>query len=811
MTRLSASALETIRTRPQQNKLYLSVFTPRAVLQCRVNDAFITKGARSITFDSVTAGSDLAVEAGMLLRIGTTPGGKDVGATRVKSITPTAMTVAENSDIEWADNQYLTVYRFFPILPVYPRIINDPNNAESVIFYKDYDIPYTNQNSVLGTFINMGSHRAAFIENGAAQIWYTSSGTYNLVTGTVLSYNWAFEGGSPTGSTVANPGYVSYTTPGDYVTRLIISGSNGSVDKAYRYVSIYNPIASGTNLPYLQWSLDSMDGSRDEGGYTASVTVYQPVQDIEEGSVVVLFSDDWYGATHQSLGGSGENNSKTFFVGYVMDGSIRYDYEKSTVKFDIGSITRYMKEMDGFSVSVESHSAPSTWYQLYDLDITRAIYHYLKWHSTVLSTVDFEFVRNIDSNNPKIQYFDADRSSLFDAVDNFIRSSIVGKVVSDRQGKIWGERDITLFTTGTFSQVMEITNRDWMEQPAIDEQMMTNLSYLEMGGINFSGITTGTFAAIMACAPGGTPSYRGGLERTQGLALTGQAQLNQIVQNLFAFKNYRFQSIDMPLTGKYTNLDIAPQEPVNIIIEPEDTVRRVNIRNDFNVNSMSWEYNPWDSLLLPRVSWKPIVNGNHVETIHIPDTPNTGGYNTPSAQVPNVPSMSFPASFGALLGNTKLVVARTTDPIISNTDYPSGRGGTFVISTINIQVVYDSDNIASVEDGYKLKFNTSGFYLITLTAAVNPIGAGRGYIEIIYYENGGFADSHGYFNARGVCLKQQWNNATNSSQTDTSSARLVYVDASRWGYIQMSQIQVASPFASLVSKVDITAQLIKAI
>jgi len=647
---LSTPNLELIRTHPQENRLYLSVFSPRLVFQAQINDPTITKGQRTIPFNNVTFGSDLSVESGTLIRFGSATGGKDIGSSRVKSITSVSVTIAENSDLEFLDDQFISIYRFFPVLPVYPRIINNPNSVEDVIFFKDYDIPYSNQNSILGTFISMGSHRAAFTENGSAQLWYTASGTHNLVTGTALSYDWAFEGGNPTGSTVFSPGYVSYSAPGDYVTRLTVSGSNGSVDTSYRYVSIYNPIASGTNLPYLQWSLDNMDGSRDEGGYTASITVYQPVESIEEGSVIVIFADDWYGATRQTLGGNGENNSKIFFVGYVMDGSIRYDYEKSTVKFDVGSITRYMKEMDGFSVSVESHSAPSTWYQLLDLDITRAIYHYLKWHSTVLSTVDFEFTPNTDSNNPKIQFFDADRSSLYDAVDNFMRSAIVGKTVADRQGKIWAERDITIFPTGTFPQVMGITNRDWMEQPSIDELMIQGLSYLEMGGIAFSGISTGTFAALMACAPGGAPSYRGGTERTQGLALTGQTQLNQIVQNIFTFKNYRFQSIDMPLTGKYSNLDIAPQEPVNIIVEPSDTVRRVNIRNDFNVNSMSWEFNAKDSLLLPRVTWKPIVNGTHIETIAIPDTPEAGGFNTPSIQVPNIPSMAFPASFGAFLG-----------------------------------------------------------------------------------------------------------------------------------------------------------------
>lgn len=645
--RLSPSNLELIRTRPQSTRLYLSVFAPRIVMQARVNNVSIAKGARTIAFDSVTAGNYSAVEAGMILWVGSSAGAKDIGKIRIKGIEPATLEVAENSDINWADNQYLTVYRYWAIDPIYPRIISDPADPENVIFYKDYDVAYSNQNSTLGAFVNMGSHRAAFLEGGSAQLWYTASGTAALQTGIALSYDWSFEGGNPSGSALFSPGYILYNTPGHYVTRLIVSGSNGSVESSYRYASIYNPISSGVNIPYLQWEMDSLRGSRDEGGYTASIKLFQPGSEIEEGSVVVLFSEDYYGNTKVSLGGNGENNSKIFFVGYVMDGSIEYDYEKSTVSFDIGSISSYMKEMDGFSVSVESSAAPATWYQLLDMDIENAVYHYLKWHSTVLKTVDFEYT----GDNPKIQFFDADRSSLYDAIDNFLRSAIVGKMVSDRQGKLWAEPDITLSATGSVASIMDLTYRDWRNTPNVDERTIQDLSYLEMGGIAYSGAYSGTFAALMACAPGATPAYRGGTERQQGLALNDQSHINSIVKNLYAHKNYKYPNIDLQLAAAYRNLDIAPQEPLNLIITPEDTVRRLNIRNDFNISSMDWEYDEEHGLLLAGASLNPIVNGDHVEVIDIPDIPDDGGYATPASQIPRIPKMAIPASFGAFFGS----------------------------------------------------------------------------------------------------------------------------------------------------------------
>ena len=631
--KLSDANLELARKRPQSTELSLSVFQPRIVLQCRVYDASIAKGETNIQTYGVFSGAYSAVEAGMSLWVGSAVGLKDIGKARVKSIVSgTIIVVAENSDIDWQDNQCLTVYRYFEVLPVYPRIIQDPVDPEKVIFYKDYDIEYDNQNSILGTFVNMGAHRAAQLEGGSASLWYTSSGTSTMISGTPLSYDWAFEGGTPTGSTSANPGWVSYDTPGHYVSRLIVTSAGGSVDTAYRYVSIYNPIASGTNLPFQKWSLDSLSGSRDEGGYTASITIYETASVIEDGSVVVIFSKDYYGGTEISLGGNQENNSEIFFVGYVLDGSVQYDYEKSTVKFDLGSITRNIQQMLGFAVSVESKSAPATWTELLDMDMKRAIYHYLRWHSTVLTTTDVQY----SGANPYVQFFDSDRSSIYNAIDNFMRSAIVGKTVADRQGRIYIEPDITTVATGSAQSIMQITSTDWRNSPDIDELLVSEISYLERGGIkHIPGGTTGTFSAYMACAPGKTPGYRGEIDQIQGLALNSQTHLNQIVGNLYAFRNYPYKTIDEDLAGSYRNLDIAPQEPVNIVILPGDTERGLGINGDFNPNALTYEYDAQNKMLLAHATFIPIVNGTPGEAMSIPDIPGEGY--TPPIVPPPIP------------------------------------------------------------------------------------------------------------------------------------------------------------------------------
>lgn len=641
--KLSAANLELLRTRPQTTKLYLSIFQPVAIFKAQVNNASAAKGDRVITFDSVSLGLYTYIQDGMTMWIGRTPGGMEVGKVRVRSATSTTITVSENSDISWADNLYLTIFRYWELWPVYPRIIQNPSNIEDVIFYKDYDIAYTNQNSILGTYVNAGPHRAALLDpaSGQTQIYYSSTGSYNLL-GDSLNYNWFFEGATVTGSSSANPGYITYNTPGHYVTRLSISGSSGGVDTTYRYVSIYNQ----ANPPIAKWTLNSLQGSRDEGGYSASFKVFQTIP-IQEHAVVVIFGQNEYGSTQVNLGGNFPNAGDILFVGYVDKDSISYDYQHSEMSFDAMSLTDAMKKSSGFGVSVKSVLTPTKWYELLDMDGRRALYHYLRWHTTALMISDFQFV----GNDYKVQFFDSDRESMYDAINNYMQNGLVGKVVSDRQGKVWMEVDAMAYPnpTGTFSPpVMDITNRDWMNSPSIEERLTNEVSYMEWGGVAYSGVNTGTFAAVISETPGNAPGFYGTVDSREGLVLESQLQLNRMAGNVFANKNSNFPNIGLDMGINAANLDIAPQETVGVHIAASDTVRNVAIDGLYIPDGMSWKYDPRGFNLLPTVDVKELVNGDPGTTVIIPDVSDIGGGYTSSGydtlNLPPLPNIFSPTT-----------------------------------------------------------------------------------------------------------------------------------------------------------------------
>ena len=634
---LSSSNLEILRSRPHETRLHLSVYQPSTVLACRINMIGITKGAREITYNNVSAGSYVDVEADMTMLVGTAAGKRDLGEVRVRSVSSTVITVAENSHVQWDAGAYLTIIAFFDIVSVYPRIVQVAGDPENVIFYKDYDIAYTNQNTVLGSFPCMGSHRAAFLEDGSVDLYWSSSGTYN-VKGDSLTFAWEFEGGTVSSSALRDPGYITYTSPGHYLTKLTVSNDSGGEDVSYRYVSIYDRSGSGSSVPILQWELKSLDGSRDEGGYTSHIIIHDQLPDgLPDNAVIVIFADDRYGSTSISLGGNGENNSKIFFVGNIIKDTVTYNYRKNQTEFDIGSSTNLMKAAEGFAISVESVGTASKWYEVDSLSVQKALYHYLRWHTTVIKTIDFQF----SGDDLLHQYFDTDRTSIYDALQGFIYSSLLGGIVSDRQGKLWVDVNpaINYNPITSYNTALSMSKVDWMDTPSFSERLSDDISFLEIGGIAWNGSTS---TPLMSIAPGDSPSYRGGLLRHQGLILINQGSLNVFAGNLWAEFNSDFDNVDISMSGNYRNLDIAPIERVSLNVESADTNKGIVLTDSpFFTESMTWAYKAKNGSLLPSASFSPLVKGVSGDTLVIPPPPVEGFASSPtySFSFPPLPSL----------------------------------------------------------------------------------------------------------------------------------------------------------------------------
>jgi hypothetical protein len=608
-----------LNTHPQQTDLYLSIYEPTVLFTCQAKTAYSVL-TQEVEYENQTGTwSSIPDYHYLVALIGTTHGGEEKGRAWVRSATDIALRFLESDQIDWAVGDYITVLAYTEIIPVFPRIIQNPANITDVIFYKVYDIAYTNQNSILGTYVDIGCNYAGFDH----QVWWeVQSGTSNL-KGDALTYSWIFEGATITGSTNIAPGYVTYNNPGHFRTILTVTSSSGATDTAIRYVSLYDRPGEGNNPPIVNWSMmESPNGSRDAGGSTCRINIRDAKAiNIRDRSLVVIFKESWYGDTKQNIGGNSKNRQGIWYTGYVLDGTIKHNYADNSLEFEVASASKIMQETECFSVSVESKLAPAKWYELLNMTIQRAIYHYYKWHSTVLMLCDME-CNFVDRS---IQYFDADRTSLYDACNTLMSGAALGRIICDRQGKLWVEQDDYAIENGATAipEIMAITKKDWIGDPIIDEAFKPEVAYLEIGGIAFNP-GTGDSAAYLAGAPGLAPGYFGKVERVQGLALNSQDDLNTLAGNIWAYWNRRFPNSEFKLRGNFSNLDIAPQARMSVtMLANENPQGLVWTNKAFALTGVSWTYDSSTKILYPSVYLSEIVAGFKATTIEIPAIPPT--------------------------------------------------------------------------------------------------------------------------------------------------------------------------------------------
>ncbi len=196
----------------------------------------------------------------------------------------------------------------------------------------------------------------------------------------------------------------------------------------------------------------------------------------------------------------------------------------------------------------------------------------------------------------------------------------------------------------TFDTSYDLFNPDWIGNPGITEAK-EQVAYLEMGGVAYYGISSGsgTYSALLAGGPGTVPAYRGTNQKLSGLALTTQGQLNTLVGNIWENMNADYPDVDFDLAGNFRNIDIAPQEIVKVTLNVDDTYRGISwAQKEFTPRSMSWSYNSEQNLLLPSMSLKEITAGDDGQTIAIPVAPpEDSGYDQPPIQLPP-PMPAFP-------------------------------------------------------------------------------------------------------------------------------------------------------------------------
>lgn len=578
MTPISSQNLTIERSTFQSTDLYLAKYEPKVILRAQINSLTIAKGAITIPYNNST-GLYSDVKAGMTMYIGSARDLRDYGKVRVKSIVAGSITVAPDSDIDYANGLFLTVVEFYEIWPVFPKAVLNTGTLTTT-FYKDEDIAYSNQNTNFDPVIVMGPHYADLFDT-ASGTYFTATGSYTVDGASIISYHWTFPSGSvPATSTLGTPGYVQLPNIiGSYTVDLTISGSNSKSATAHRHVVLL-PQYHGHYGIIRDWEFQSLDGDIGSSGFTAKITVREQADEFKDGDLIMIFAEDKFANPYHnnepeyiSFGGY-PGRERLLFVGYIDQADTDYDYQNSKTVFIVRGPGSYLANKEMFSVQMTDASTPADWTEINNLTIDKAINHYVRWHSTILNVADFRKITPSSYGDLRENIVLIQKGELISNLNSLLKQRIFGYCMSDRQGTFWNEVDLNLILTGTRpASVMTFIDGDWLGDIKIGEKIEQPVSNVLIGGEAYNPPTvTGT--AYLSRAPGELQTYVGKSITVSGLTLTDQTQLNAVTGLYYAKQNNRFPDITLDLANNMRNIDILPQEFYNFTLLTGSTSRR---------------------------------------------------------------------------------------------------------------------------------------------------------------------------------------------------------------------------------------------
>jgi hypothetical protein len=555
--------------------------------------------------------SDIFFPQNTTLWVGSTPGHRDVGIVRAKSMLSTwphvtgAIKVAENSDIQWEDGLYLTLKDEHRVWPRFPRValseFPDPTGT-IVAWWKDYDIEYADQSIEEPPVVVMGPPACAFIDGGLASVNFWGGDSYSPRDTELATGTWTFPHGTPaTASTLgteAAPHSVTWTTPGAYMTRLHVIDENGHTSNGYRPVFIFD--RSGANAPYTDFEIRSMSGDFSAGGWTASFRVFAEadVEDFPEGTQIVVFAEDWYGGEKRSIGGYGDREN-IVFVGWIKADSVRKEPTTGEITFDTHGVHGELLNCPGFPISVERVTeTPEDWGEIYNMDLDLAAFHVGYWHSTMYEVSDV--LESGDTRDCK--YMDIPEGNIYNQLDRTVwNETILARTLVDRQGRIKYDHNpqyLQPHERGYLDTIMTLQNGDWLGRVEAQELHEPRVSWVDASGARLASWEK-TYP-VFSMAPGETPKADGAFTQLTNLLVSNQDDVNRMAGYALANANKAhpdrttgLAAVRVPLQGNYRVFDIQPQEWV--LFPSLDTLREA--RGPYVDDGTPW---PTGTRFIPR-------------------------------------------------------------------------------------------------------------------------------------------------------------------------------------------------------------------
>jgi len=569
---VTSGELATQRKDGGVNKLYLAFLPRRSVYTAVLDDLPASNDSvASITYVS-GSGTLADVRIGMSLLIGTSAGDDDLGRVYVRKA-PTADTfyIGVTSAIEWEAAAYLTIIEDYRLTAKNAAVVSEE-------LFMDYDVDYVDQNTDFNPVPVMGPHRVAKLTGATVAVTLgadTTNGQASWVfDSTISTYLWDIPDALSVDNTAAVNPVATFDAVGWYACYLTVTAANGKSKTGVRWVYVYDD----DNKPPAVWSMTSWREDYSAGGVScnASVVDNADVADVQEGALCILFSEDVYGAGTAAEAGSigqvtGCENIR--MIGRIGDEGFQYNSNSGSITFEIQNSAYWLSKIYNTpSGVVIATNTPAEWTSIAGLTVDRAVWHYLEWRSTATTVMDF--ISSGDTRNiPEGGGFSGD---IFSNIENITNSALLGNIHVDAFDRLFVEIDPQVLPederAAGIPTVMTLTKTDYKDDVTVDRQLVSDVSSVNISGMKIDAYG-GSLYTYWSISPGITGGEFGRQEIHDRLAVTSQAECNELAGLIYGWRLNESREVEITLRGNNNMISCFPRQYVVFEVEAGDTPR----------------------------------------------------------------------------------------------------------------------------------------------------------------------------------------------------------------------------------------------
>jgi len=569
----TAGELAKLRSDNQSSQVYLTIPNPPTIYTARLAAVpSSTDSVASITYNN-GSGTHTDILPDMTMLVGTSAGARDKGEVRIRNLTGIGATsgtfnIGEESAIDWPSGAYLTVIDDFLLWPKHPRLVNN-------VYFMDYDIVYSAQNSHCDSIPIMGAAYVAWLRGGTVNITPDGSQSWAL-NNSIDTYLWTAPGASATANLNTATPTITYNATGRYRISLTVHNDDGAEFTGYRYVYVLDPTPNQeANGAITTFQIEEFSGAYQNGGWTVRTAMQENAATtlIRDRAMIILHSRDWYGNVEGSIGYvAGCENIR--FVGWIDGESIQWSPEgrPSTVIFNASTANVWLDKMTAFPAGLKNRTSVNAWFKFNGLTAKAATWQILHWRTTATRMMD---VFACDNSLAAMRLEAPGAQTIWQQINTILESTVLAKACCDRYSRLFMQVEQNLTDTtsrAAIPEVMTIAKTDWMNDINFDRREVDQAAYVDLSGVRvFGGVATPLFSL----SPGHVFDHYGASEVADRLVLEDQAQANALAGLYHGWRNNPYPNFRLSLAQHNPMFDIAPHQWLIITPDSDDTPRGI--------------------------------------------------------------------------------------------------------------------------------------------------------------------------------------------------------------------------------------------